>query len=63
MVGPFFDCDPFAYVNAGTATRAQSGAMYSGYDHHTNGVEYSFIALAAISFVALIVGVGALLIG
>lgn len=30
---------------------------------HLNGVEYGFIGLAALSFVALVVGVGALLIG
>ncbi|MHC2257143.1 hypothetical protein ACVILK_006835 [Bradyrhizobium embrapense] len=61
-LGPFFDSDPFSYVNAGNAIGVQSGAMYSRYDQHTDGVEYSFIALAAISFVALMVGIGALLI-
>ena len=30
---------------------------------HADGVEYSFIVLALISFVALIIGVSALLIG
>ena len=49
------------YANAGTSGWAHTASMFK-FDH-MDGVEYSFVGLAAVSFVALVVGLSALLIG